>query len=185
MPSISAWRKARAISRSSWRARSPATTMPFELAGRMDTELPGRAACASASMLEAAETAMPFGRDDQRGDDWRALVARHAITAVELAMELAGGARLLPGDRARAAIPRRSGRPLSPPAARPAGALCRSHGARPAGRPDLLGLGVHRIYAASLTYSKSPGRLSMPTLRRRDPGGELAALASPAASGWR
>ena len=42
-------------------------------------------------MLEATQRGA-FGRDRQRGDDGKQLVADHAIRAVELAMEAAGGA---------------------------------------------------------------------------------------------
>lgn len=62
-----------------------------ELAGRMETEL--RAAqYAHAAMVANAETATPSPSTTNEMMMARTLVARHAIAAVELAMETAGGA---------------------------------------------------------------------------------------------
>ncbi|MDY0872147.1 acyl-CoA dehydrogenase family protein [Dongia rigui] len=61
------------------------------LVGRMDTEL--RAALwAQAEMVRIAETAAPGAATTNEIMMGRTLVARHAIAAVELAMEAAGGA---------------------------------------------------------------------------------------------
>ncbi|MBI2256147.1 MAG: acyl-CoA/acyl-ACP dehydrogenase [Proteobacteria bacterium] len=63
----------------------------MSLVGRMDTEL--RAAqWAHAEMVRIAETAAPGAATTNEIMIGRALVARHAIAAVELAMEAAGGA---------------------------------------------------------------------------------------------
>jgi len=63
----------------------------MSLVGRMDTEL--RAAqWAHAEMVRIAETAAPGAVTTNEVMIGRALVARHAIAAVELAMEAAGGA---------------------------------------------------------------------------------------------
>jgi alkylation response protein AidB-like acyl-CoA dehydrogenase len=62
-----------------------------ELAGRMETELAAtRLACAS--MLAAVRLNAPSAATINQVMIGRQLVARHAIAAVELAMELAGGA---------------------------------------------------------------------------------------------
>jgi alkylation response protein AidB-like acyl-CoA dehydrogenase len=69
----------------------PPTQYTLNLAGRMDTAL--RAAqLAHRSMLEAVERNAPSAETVNDVMIGRALVARHAIEAVELAMELAGGA---------------------------------------------------------------------------------------------
>ncbi|WP_374654115.1 acyl-CoA dehydrogenase family protein [Dongia sp.] len=61
------------------------------LVGRMDTEL--RAAqMAHAAMVRLAETASPSAATTNETMIARTLVARHALAAVELAMEAAGGA---------------------------------------------------------------------------------------------
>lgn len=62
-----------------------------ELAGRMETELRG-AQLAHASMLAAARSNKPGPETTNDVMIGRSLVARHAIAAVELAMETAGGA---------------------------------------------------------------------------------------------
>ncbi len=62
----------------------------FELAGRMDTEL--RAAqYAQRAMLDAVNENAPSEKSVNEVMAGRTLVARHAIAAVELAMETAGG----------------------------------------------------------------------------------------------
>jgi len=62
----------------------------FELAGRMDTEL--RAAqFAQRAMLDAANENAPSAKSVNEVMIGRTLVARHAIAAVDLAMETAGG----------------------------------------------------------------------------------------------
>ena len=62
----------------------------FELAGRMDTEL--RAAqYAQRAMLDAVNENAPSAKSVNEVMAGRTLVARHAIAAVELAMETAGG----------------------------------------------------------------------------------------------
>jgi acyl-CoA dehydrogenase len=63
----------------------------LSLAGRMDTELRG-AQIAHGWMLETAARNAPSADTVNEVMIGRALVARHAIKAVELAMELAGGA---------------------------------------------------------------------------------------------
>lgn len=70
------------------RRPDPHTT---ELVGRMDTELRG-AQMAHASMLAAARANKPGPETTNEVMIGRTLVARHAIAAVELAMETAGGA---------------------------------------------------------------------------------------------
>jgi alkylation response protein AidB-like acyl-CoA dehydrogenase len=62
-----------------------------ELAGRMETELRG-AQLAHASMMAAARSNKPGAETTNEVMIGRSLVARHAIAAVELAMETAGGA---------------------------------------------------------------------------------------------
>jgi alkylation response protein AidB-like acyl-CoA dehydrogenase len=62
-----------------------------ELAGRMETELRG-AQLAHASMMAAARSNKPGAETTNEVMIGRNLVARHAIAAVELAMETAGGA---------------------------------------------------------------------------------------------
>ncbi|MEZ0212967.1 MAG: acyl-CoA dehydrogenase family protein, partial [Xanthobacteraceae bacterium] len=63
----------------------------IELAGRMDTEL--RAAqYAHAAMIACAERGQPSPETTSEIMIGRTLVARHAIAAVEFAMEMAGGA---------------------------------------------------------------------------------------------
>lgn len=63
----------------------------IELAGRMETELRG-AQLAHASMLAAVRSNKPGPETTNEVMIGRNLVARHAIAAVELAMEAAGGA---------------------------------------------------------------------------------------------
>lgn len=63
----------------------------IDLAGRMDTELTG-ARLASESMLAAVRRNAPSADTVNQVMIGRQLVARHAIAAVEHAMELAGGA---------------------------------------------------------------------------------------------
>jgi alkylation response protein AidB-like acyl-CoA dehydrogenase len=70
------------------RRPDPHTT---ELIGRMDTELRG-AQLAHASMLAAARANKPGPETTNEVMIGRTLTARHAIAAVELAMETAGGA---------------------------------------------------------------------------------------------
>jgi indole-3-acetate monooxygenase len=62
-----------------------------ELAGRMDTELTG-ARIAHASMMAAVRRNAPSAQSINEVMMGRALTARHAIAAVDHAMELAGGA---------------------------------------------------------------------------------------------
>ncbi len=70
--------------------KKPVNDHAVQLAGRMDTAL--RAAqLAHRHMVEVAETSMPSAEAVNEGMIARALVAEHAIKAVELAMELAGG----------------------------------------------------------------------------------------------
>jgi hypothetical protein len=64
----------------------------------------------------------------------RALLAENEIQVVELATGTRGRRRLLPLRRPRALFPRRPGRLLPCAPKGTAGRLCRSHGARPAGR---------------------------------------------------
>lgn len=63
----------------------------IQLAGRMDTELAG-ARMARQTMLAAVRLNKPSAETVNQVVIGRHLVARHAIAAVELAMELAGGA---------------------------------------------------------------------------------------------
>jgi len=63
----------------------------IQLAGRMDTELAG-VRMARQAMLAAARLNAPSAETVNQVVIGRHLVARHAIAAVELAMELAGGA---------------------------------------------------------------------------------------------
>ncbi len=63
----------------------------IELAGRMDTEL-AAARLARESMLAAVRLNAPSAESVNQVMIGRQLVARHAIAAVDLAMELAGGA---------------------------------------------------------------------------------------------
>lgn len=63
----------------------------LDLVGRMETELRG-AQLAQASMLAAVRTNKPGPETTNEVMIGRILVARHAIAAVELAMEAAGGA---------------------------------------------------------------------------------------------
>jgi indole-3-acetate monooxygenase len=63
----------------------------IQLAGRMDTELAG-ARMARQAMLAAVRLNAPSAETVNQVVIGRHLVARHAIAAVELAMELAGGA---------------------------------------------------------------------------------------------
>jgi len=71
--------------------RRPPNQHMIALAGRMDTEL-AAARLAHASMLDAARRNAPSAETINQVMIGRHLVARHAIAAVELAMELAGGA---------------------------------------------------------------------------------------------
>jgi indole-3-acetate monooxygenase len=71
------------------RKRSDHNTI--QLAGRMDTELAG-ARMARQAMLAAVRLNAPSAETVNQVVIGRHLVARHAIAAVELAMELAGGA---------------------------------------------------------------------------------------------
>jgi len=71
--------------------RKPANHHVVELAGRMDTELAG-ARLAHESMLAATRLNAPSPESVNQVMIGRQLVARHAIAAVDLAMELAGGA---------------------------------------------------------------------------------------------
>ena len=61
-----------------------------DLAGRMETELAG-ARMALASMLDAVRLNAPSASSVNEVMAGRTLVARHAIAAVELAMETSGG----------------------------------------------------------------------------------------------
>jgi len=71
--------------------KKPANPHTVSLAGRMDTSL--RAAqLAHRHMIATAETNAPSAASVNETMISRALVAKHAIEAVELAMELAGGA---------------------------------------------------------------------------------------------
>jgi alkylation response protein AidB-like acyl-CoA dehydrogenase len=71
--------------------RKPANHHVVELAGRMETELAG-ARLAHESMLAAVRLNAPSAETVNQVMIGRQLVARHAIAAVDLAMELAGGA---------------------------------------------------------------------------------------------
>jgi alkylation response protein AidB-like acyl-CoA dehydrogenase len=71
--------------------RKPANHHVVELAGRMETELAG-ARLAHESMLAAARLNAPGAETVNQVMIGRQLVARHAIAAVDFAMELAGGA---------------------------------------------------------------------------------------------
>jgi alkylation response protein AidB-like acyl-CoA dehydrogenase len=71
--------------------RRPANHHVIELAGRMDTELTA-ARLAHESMLAAVRLNTPSAETINQVMMGRTLVARHAIAAVDLAMELAGGA---------------------------------------------------------------------------------------------
>jgi alkylation response protein AidB-like acyl-CoA dehydrogenase len=71
--------------------RKPATPFALDLAGRMDNEL--RAAqLAHRHMVATAETNAPSAHSVNEVMIGRTLTARHAIKAVELSLELAGGA---------------------------------------------------------------------------------------------
>ena len=90
-PSISGSRRAPATIAVEVAKRKPPTAHVLNLAGRMDTAL--RAAqLAHRSMVEAAERNAPSAESVNDVMIGRTLVAEHAIQAVELAMELAGGA---------------------------------------------------------------------------------------------
>jgi alkylation response protein AidB-like acyl-CoA dehydrogenase len=71
--------------------RRPPNHHVIELAGRMETELTG-ARLAHESMLAAVRLNAPSADTVNQVMIGRQLVARHAIAAVDLAMELAGGA---------------------------------------------------------------------------------------------
>ena len=71
--------------------RKPANHHIIELAGRVDTELTA-ARLARESMLAAVRLNAPSAETINQVMIGRQLVARHAIAAVDLAMELAGGA---------------------------------------------------------------------------------------------
>ena len=71
--------------------RKPANHHVVELAGRMETELAG-ARLAHELMLAATRLNAPSAESVNQVMIGRQLVARHAIAAVDLAMELAGGA---------------------------------------------------------------------------------------------
>jgi alkylation response protein AidB-like acyl-CoA dehydrogenase len=71
--------------------RKPATRYVLEIAGRMDTELTA-ARLAHESMLGAVRLNAPAAGTVNQVMIGKRLVTRHAIGAVELAMELAGGA---------------------------------------------------------------------------------------------
>jgi indole-3-acetate monooxygenase len=71
--------------------RKPANHSILELAGRMDTELTA-ARLAHESMLTAIRLSAPSAETVNQVMIGRQLVGRHAIAAVDLAMELAGGA---------------------------------------------------------------------------------------------
>jgi alkylation response protein AidB-like acyl-CoA dehydrogenase len=71
--------------------RRPPNHHVIELAGRMDTELTG-ARLAHESMLAAVRLNAPSADTINQVMMGRQLVARHAIAAVDFAMELAGGA---------------------------------------------------------------------------------------------
>jgi alkylation response protein AidB-like acyl-CoA dehydrogenase len=71
--------------------RKPANHHVVELAGRMETELAG-ARLAHESMLAAVRLNAPSPESVNQVMIGRQLEARHAIAAVDLAMELAGGA---------------------------------------------------------------------------------------------
>ena len=71
--------------------RKPANHHIIELAGRMDTELTA-ARLARESMLAAVRINDPSAETINQVMIGRQLVARHTIAAVDLAMELAGGA---------------------------------------------------------------------------------------------
>ena len=109
----------------------------IDLAGRMDTELTG-ARLGLDQMLAAVRLNAPSADTINQVMIGRQLVARHAIAAVELAMELAGGAGFYRVGRPRAPLPRHPGRPLSSAAVGPAGRIRGLHGAWAAGGSDLL-----------------------------------------------
>jgi hypothetical protein len=71
--------------------RRPPNHHTIELAGRMETELTA-ARLAHQSMLAAVRLNAPSAETVNQVMIGRHLVARHAIAAVDLAMELAGGA---------------------------------------------------------------------------------------------
>jgi indole-3-acetate monooxygenase len=72
-------------------ARHKRSHHALELAGRMDTELAGaRLACDF--MLDAIRKSAPSAQTVNQVMTGKALVTRHAVATVELAMELAGGA---------------------------------------------------------------------------------------------
>jgi indole-3-acetate monooxygenase len=71
--------------------RKPATRHAIELAGRMDTELTA-ARLAYESMLTACRLDAPSAVTVNQVMTGKQLVTRHAIQAVELAMQLTGGA---------------------------------------------------------------------------------------------
>jgi alkylation response protein AidB-like acyl-CoA dehydrogenase len=71
--------------------RKPPNHHTIELAGRMETEL-AAARLAQESMLAAVRLNAPSAETVNQVMIGRQLVARHAIAAVDLAMELAGGA---------------------------------------------------------------------------------------------
>jgi alkylation response protein AidB-like acyl-CoA dehydrogenase len=71
--------------------RKPANHHVIELAGRMETELTA-ARLAHESMLAAVRLNAPSADTVNQVMIGRQLVTRHAIAAVDLAMELAGGA---------------------------------------------------------------------------------------------
>ncbi len=90
-PPISALPRARATSRWAWRSDARRDPHVVTLVGQMETEL--RAAqYAHAGMIATMERGTPSPETTNEIMIGRSLVARHAIAAVELAMEAAGGA---------------------------------------------------------------------------------------------
>ena len=90
------------------------------------------------SMLAAVRLNAPSAATINQVMIGRQLAERHAIAAVEYAMELAGGVGFYRSAGLERQLPRHPGRPLSPAAGGPAGRVRRRHGARPAHRAGVL-----------------------------------------------
>ena len=88
---MSAWPRARATSPVELAKRKKPTRHTIDLAGRMETELAG-ARLGVEHMLAAVRLNAPSAATINQVMIGRQLVERHAIAAVEYAMEVAGGA---------------------------------------------------------------------------------------------
>ena len=117
--------------------KKPANPHLVNLAGRMDTSL--RAAqLAHRHMVATVEQNAPSAAVGQRDDDGPRAGRRARHQGRRAGAGACRRRRLLPRQRAGAALPRHPGRALPPAAAGTAGDLCRLDGARPAGRQGVL-----------------------------------------------